>query len=481
MRQLPVACLAAMTAALVIGLESGAIAQGDGGWVGRRVITKYGTVLMVGNAVVDDEKRSTDLAVSGHDRRTSRVYRVEQVNGPWLWLAAEKEGVAGWVKIEQVVPFEQAVDYYTSEIRTNPSSSAYNNRGLAWHDKKEYDIAIADFNEAIRLDPRYATAYMNRGRAWYAKKEYDRAIADYGEAIRLDPKFAVAYSGRGRAWSAKKEYDRAIADYGEAIRLDPKDALAYTNRGSAWSAKKEYDRAIADYGEAIRLDPKFAMAYYNRGLAWSAKKEYDRAIADYDEAIRLDPKDASAYTNRGSAWSAKKEYDRAIADYGEAIRLDPKLGGAYTSRAMTLLVASREIALGDVRGWLDAAGWRDEQAPYIVLLSHFALRRAHHDGDARRLLDEAASKIDTTAWPYPVVRYLRKEIDGKALLAAATDHDKMTEAQTYLGLDLILSDRAKDALPGLEWVRDHGNKAFFEHDIAVAELDRIEATNAARP
>ena len=68
----------------------------------------------------------------------------------------------------------------------------------------------------------------------YAKKEYDKAIADYDQAIRLDPKYAAAYHNRGLAWYAKKEYDKAIADYDEAIRLDPKYAVAYDNRGDAW-------------------------------------------------------------------------------------------------------------------------------------------------------------------------------------------------------------------------------------------------------
>jgi hypothetical protein len=85
-------------------------------------------------------------------------------------------------------------------------------------------------------------------------------------------------------------------------------------------------------------------------------------------------------------------------------------------------------------------------------------------------------------WPYPAIRYLRKEIDGKALLAAATDHDRMTEAQTFLGLDLIESGRPADALPGLTWVKDYGNRSSLEYDIAVAEIDRIGATTtAARP
>jgi hypothetical protein len=48
-----------------------------------------------------------------------------------------------------------------------------------------------------------------------------------------------------------------------------------------------------------------------------------------------------------------------------------------------------------------------------------------------------------------------------------------------LGIDLIVSGRAVEGLPGLKWVRDYGNKAFIEHDIAVAEIDHIEAAAIA--
>ena len=54
--------------------------------------------------------------------------------------------------------------------------------------------------------------YQDRGLAWNEKTEYDKALADYTEAIRLDPKSAAAYNDRGWVWTAKKEYDKAIAD-----------------------------------------------------------------------------------------------------------------------------------------------------------------------------------------------------------------------------------------------------------------------------
>ncbi len=212
-------------------------------WIGKRVITHYGTVLRVGNQVVDDAKRADNIAASGRDRNVFRVYRVEEINGRWLWLKAEKEGVAGWVDVGSVILFDQAIDYFTAQIRANPGSfENYQKRGIIWQDKGEYDIAIADYNEAIRLAPSDPIPWVSRGLAWNDKKEYDKAIADYTEAIRLDPKDASAYNNRGIAWNAKKEYDKAIADYTEAIRLDPKFAFAYNNRGNAWMTRRNTTR-----------------------------------------------------------------------------------------------------------------------------------------------------------------------------------------------------------------------------------------------
>ena len=201
---------------------------------------------------------------------------------------------------------------------------AYNNRGKAYNHKGDYDRAIADFDEAIRLDPKYVFAYNNRGNAYRYRDDYDGAIVDYDEAIRLDPKYETGYNNRGNAYYHKGDYDRAIADFDEAIRLDPKSAVNYMNRGNPYQAKGDYDRAIANYDEAIRLDSKFAYAYINRGNAYQHKGDYDRAIADYTEAIRLEPRIAEVYGSRAVVYLHKGERDRAIGDYRVANGLDPE-------------------------------------------------------------------------------------------------------------------------------------------------------------
>jgi tetratricopeptide (TPR) repeat protein len=135
-----------------------------------------------------------------------------------------------------------------------------------------------------------ATALISQGDTDSNLGDYDRAVADYNEAIRLDPKSTLAFIGRGDAYTNKGDHDRALADYNEAIRLDPKSALAHSDRGVAYANKGDYDRALADFNEAIRLQSKNAHAFRNRGVVYAYQGDNARAIADFNEAIRFDPK-----------------------------------------------------------------------------------------------------------------------------------------------------------------------------------------------
>ena len=107
----------------------------------------------------------------------------------------------------------------------NDLALIFNNRGNAYSDKNDYDRAIADFSQAIRLDPKYAFPYDGRGKAYYGKNDLNRAFADFSQAIRLDPKYASPYNDRANVYYDNKDYDRAIADYDLAIRLESRNWL----------------------------------------------------------------------------------------------------------------------------------------------------------------------------------------------------------------------------------------------------------------
>jgi tetratricopeptide (TPR) repeat protein len=174
---------------------------------------------------------------------------------------------------------------------------------------------IGDRNEPVGSR---TVAYVNRGYEWRAKGDLDRAIADYSEAITLDPRHGSAYHHRGMAFRDKGDLDRALADLTAAIRIKGTPAL-YTSRGDVWRQKGDVDLAIIDYGEAIRLDANSVGAFYRRGLAWRDKDDLTRAISDHTSAIRLDPNHAEAYKNRGIANFEKGEFLGAASDLLHAV------------------------------------------------------------------------------------------------------------------------------------------------------------------
>ena len=194
-------------------------------------------------------------------------------------------------------------------------------RGNRHYDAGEYADAVAEYTQAIALDPKYAVAYNNRGAAYDDLGKYAEAIADCTQAITLDSKYAVAYYNRGIAYRNLGKYAEAIADYTQAIALDPKYAAAYNNLGYANNHLGKYAEAIADYTQAIVLNPQYAKAYNNRGVAHNYLKQYPAAVEDFTKAIELAPTTAAYYINRAEAYRALGQEDNAKADEKRAKEL----------------------------------------------------------------------------------------------------------------------------------------------------------------
>jgi tetratricopeptide (TPR) repeat protein len=189
--------------------------------------------------------------------------------------------------------------------------------------RRIFEQAIKDYTQALRLDPNNASIYRDRSIVYSNMGDYDRAIADHNQGIRLNPNYADAYNNRGILYTEMGEYENAIKDFDQAILLKPYYALAYTNRGNVYQIKRDYDHAIMDYNQAIQLEPNYAVAYYNRGLTYVQKGDYGKAIADCTQTIRLAPNSINAYLLRAIAYTATDDFDRAMADLEVVSRINP--------------------------------------------------------------------------------------------------------------------------------------------------------------
>jgi tetratricopeptide (TPR) repeat protein len=219
----------------------------------------------------------------------------------------------------------------TGPVAGNNLAKAYYNRGIAYAGEGQYDSAIADYDQTIRLSPKNANAFYNRGSAYAKKRQYDQAITDYDRAIQLDPKNAFTYVSRGNAYLNKDQYDLAIADYSQAIRLDPANADYLSNRCLARAvAGRELTQALADCNASLRLVPNDGGSLDNRGLVQFKLGAFAQAISDYDAAIKHDPKDAISLYGRGIAKLKTDDMAGGNADVAAAKAIRADVADVYT-------------------------------------------------------------------------------------------------------------------------------------------------------
>ena len=195
--------------------------------------------------------------------------------------------------------------------------------------------------------------YYNQGNAYYKLGDYERAIENFSQALRLNPKDVKAYVNRGNAryevaqhsGDPDKDYKAAISDFDEALSLNKNETEAYVKRGIvryeiaqySTTPEKDYRAAIQDFNQALALNPHEAKAYVKRGIVryklaqytGDSNKGYSAAISDFNQALILNPNEAEAYVKRGivryeiSQYSGKsnKNYWAAVQDLQKAAKL----------------------------------------------------------------------------------------------------------------------------------------------------------------
>jgi tetratricopeptide (TPR) repeat protein len=217
----------------------------------------------------------------------------------------------------QVTPIPQnaalkADDYFASAVQK--------------YDKGDNRGALADYNQAIAIDPKSAYSYNGRGALKYEKlNDVQGALADFNQAIAIDPKSAYSYDGRGiLKYQKLNDVQGALADWNQAIALNPKYALAYIGRGALKYEKlNDVQGALADLSQAISLDPKYDLAYNNRGILKAGKlNDVQGALADLSQAIRVNPNSVGGYYNRGDLLYSAGNRSAAIADFRKVAELD---------------------------------------------------------------------------------------------------------------------------------------------------------------
>jgi TolB-like protein len=223
---------------------------------------------------------------------------------------------------------------------------AYLRASKAWnaaHDAKDFQNAIAEYTEAIRLDPSYALAFSGRSMALngYAsefaagaaiREYFDKARTDARQAIALAPELAEGHLALGESFETGVfDFMRAHEEYERALALAPGNALVSRLYGRFAALTGRSEAGITAVRRAVALDPLNRDTHSTLGVTLYYARRYDDAIAAFQDALALDPGDRRASSFRGFASYQRGNFQGARA----SCEPDPDYWGNQTCLAMT--------------------------------------------------------------------------------------------------------------------------------------------------
>jgi tetratricopeptide (TPR) repeat protein len=216
---------------------------------------------------------------------------------------------------------------------TPPTADDYYVRGSAFLQRGDYQQALSDYTQAIRLQPDFAEAYGNRQKIYFWQGNYQQAVADGNRAIQLNPDLSTAYIFRGFAHSKLGNIRNQLSDLNQAVARNPRSATAYSYRSYTHYLLSNYPQAIADTEQAVKLDAQSSWAYAVRGIAHSKQGQGQEALDDGSSAIQFDPSAVDGWFARAIISLNLKDYRSALDSINQAIKLNPNFADAYATRA----------------------------------------------------------------------------------------------------------------------------------------------------
>lgn len=230
--------------------------------------------------------------------------------------------------------------------RPDQDAVKYYNQGTEHDQSESFDKAVADYSNAIRLDPKYADAYYGRGRDYLRSGRTEEAEKDFNEVIRLKPDYGDAYYSLGLIYNDLAQSDKvtqsdkeiqskkAIEYFITAVQKNPVYAEAHFMLGQIYLRNNQISKAKADLEQAIQQGTETlkADAYYYLGKAYFASPgEREKASKAYEEAIRLKPKDAESHYDLGMTYYYLGSDQKNLGLYRKAIESLKKAIGYNTS------------------------------------------------------------------------------------------------------------------------------------------------------
>jgi len=201
----------------------------------------------------------------------TRLIESSEVANPQLAAAHNQRGY-----LQRLTQPDRALEDFDAALKLLPNMAvALTNRAFIYMTRSRFDSAIEDLNGAIELfpPPFAARARYLRGFSYARLKDYDKAMADLNEAQRVEPNNPDPYLARGEVEQVQQHYDAALRDFDEFSKRVPRDARGLIARAAVLETTGRPEQALAALDNAISLDPANARVLTARDRLRAQQKE----------------------------------------------------------------------------------------------------------------------------------------------------------------------------------------------------------------
>ncbi len=217
--------------------------------------------------------------------------------------------------------YDSAVWHFSKALSYQETPRYLNNRGLSYEKSGYANMAVSDYENALRIEEYNQVAIYNLIRLYGDLKQYDRQ-REILSFLGRDTKLPEIHVFKGVAAYNTGDYKTAIREYDSALLLNDGNEEYYLYRGQAYEKTKKYDLAIDDYHRAIAIDIDYPQAYFGLGNVYYQKNDLDSALFHYNLALLYNPEFGKAYLNRSYTYLRKKDLENACKDLLAAQRFE---------------------------------------------------------------------------------------------------------------------------------------------------------------
>jgi tetratricopeptide (TPR) repeat protein len=233
------------------------------------------------------------------------------------------------------------------------------------YEKGEYALAIAEYKEAVKLNPNYADAFNDMGYSYSKLGDYENSISSYNMALSIKPDHTlsknnkkIAQFNKAHTLSDAGDQQGSLPYYLAAINTDPNYVEAYNDLAIAYLKLENYDLAIANLDMALTVKPDYELARNNKADVYckqGTKKinsgDTQGAISSYLEAISTSPNYIESYNGIAIAYLKQEDYNMAIIQLDKALAISPYSEMTKENRALAYLKrGTKKAKTGDNQG-----------------------------------------------------------------------------------------------------------------------------------